>query len=86
MISLAELPQHPGKFLREWAGLPRGTCDTCQLLIGRHRFEAYSACHMAKIDTLYHLIGPRGIICHVLNAHWSVPFLMPLGVERAAMW
>ena len=30
-------PQHPGKVLREWAGLPRGTCDTCQSLIGRRR-------------------------------------------------
>ena len=30
-------PQHPGKVLREWTGLPRGTCDTCQSLIGRRR-------------------------------------------------
>jgi hypothetical protein len=74
-------PTTPGKFLREWAGLPRGTCDTCQLLIGRHRFEAYSVCHVAKIDTWYHLTGPRGIICHVSSAHWSVPFLMPVGVD-----
>ena len=40
----------PGKFLREWAGLPRGTYDTCQSLIGRHRFQAYSACHVAKYE------------------------------------
>jgi len=57
------------------------TYDKCQLLIGRHRFEAYSACHVAKIDTWYHLIGPRGIICHVSSAHWSVSFLMPVGVD-----
>jgi hypothetical protein len=63
-----------GKFLREWVGLTGGTCDACQLLIGRHRFEAYSACHVEKIDTLYHLIGPLGIICHVSSAHWSVQF------------
>jgi hypothetical protein len=44
-VSLAELPQHPGKFLRKWAGLPRGT-----LLIGQHCFEAHSACHVTKID------------------------------------
>jgi hypothetical protein len=44
-------------------------------------FEAYSACHVAKIDTWYHLIGPRGIICHVSSAHWSVRFLMPVGVD-----
>ena len=52
--------RHPGKVLREWAGLPRGTCDTCQSLIGRRRIEAYVACHVAKIDTGHHLIGPRG--------------------------
>jgi hypothetical protein len=55
--------------------------DKCQLLIGLHRFEAYSACHVAKIDMWYHLIGPRGIICHVPSAHWSVPFLVPVGVD-----
>jgi hypothetical protein len=44
-------------------------------------FEAYSACHVAQIDTWYHLIGPHGIdVCHVSSAHWSVPFLMPVGV------
>jgi hypothetical protein len=73
-VSLAELPQHPGKFLQEWARLPHGQCDTCQLLIGRPRFEAYSACHMAKLDKWYHLIGPRGNSCHVSSADWSVPF------------
>jgi hypothetical protein len=50
------------------------TYDKCQLLIGRHHFEASSAYHVAKIDMWYHLFGPCGIICHVSSAHWSVPF------------
>jgi hypothetical protein len=74
-------PITPGKFLRECAGLPRGTCDTCQLLIGRHRFEAYSACHVAKIDMCRHLISPRGTSCHVTSAYWSIPFFIPVGVD-----
>jgi hypothetical protein len=57
------------------------TYDKCQLLIGWHRFEAYSACHVAKIDTWYHLIGPRGNTCHVSSTHWSIQFLMPVGVD-----
>jgi hypothetical protein len=39
-----------------WVGRT-ATYDKCQLLIGRHRFEAYSVCHVAKIDMWYHLIG-----------------------------
>jgi hypothetical protein len=31
-VSLAELPQHLGKFLREWAGLPRMTSVNCSLV------------------------------------------------------
>jgi hypothetical protein len=61
------VPQHLGKVLREWVGLPRGTCDTCQSLIGRRRIYAYVACHVVKIDTCHHLIGPRGTHCHVSN-------------------
>jgi Uri superfamily endonuclease len=80
-VSLAELPDHPGKFLRKWGRLPRGIYATCQLLIGRHRFEAYSACHMAKLDMWYHLIGPRGTSCLVSSADWSVSFLMHVGVD-----
>jgi hypothetical protein len=68
-------------FIREWAGLPRGTYDTCQLLIGRHRFKAYIARHVANIDTCHHPIRPNGTGCHVLSADWSVPLLMPLGVD-----
>jgi hypothetical protein len=43
------LPHHLGKVLREWVGLPRGTCGTCHSLIGRRRIKAYVACHMAKM-------------------------------------
>ena len=31
-VSLAELPRHPGKFLQEWAGLPRMTSVNCSLV------------------------------------------------------
>jgi hypothetical protein len=65
-------PQHPGKVLREWTGLPRGTYDTCQSLIGRRRIQAYVACHVAKIDTCHHLIGPR--VTHVSNSDWFMSF------------
>jgi hypothetical protein len=64
-------PQHPGKVLWEWAGLPCGTCDTCQSLIGRRRIQAYVAYHVAKIDMCHHLIGPCGTHCHVSMADWS---------------
>ena len=60
-------PHHPGKVLREWVGLPRGTHDTCQSLIGRGRFLADVACHVAKNDTCHHLIGPHGTHRHVSN-------------------
>jgi hypothetical protein len=37
----------------------------------KNRFEAYSACHVAKTDMWYHMIGPRGIIGLVSCTHWS---------------
>jgi hypothetical protein len=82
-------PTTPGEIPTE-VGLPRGTCHKCQLLIGRHHFEASSACHVAKIDMWCHLIDPCGIICHVSSAHRYVPVLMSVGVDtwqpRGRLW
>jgi hypothetical protein len=81
-VSLAELPRHPGKFLQEWAGLPRMTSVNCSLVDTVLKPAQHAT--WQKNDTWHHLIGPRGIICHVSSSHWSVPFLMPVGVDTVS--
>ena len=61
------VPTTPGEGPTGVGQMRRGTCDTCQSLIGRRRIQADVACHVAKIDTCHHLIGPRGTHCHVSN-------------------